>query len=169
MPKRTRPDWDRYFLGIAKAVAQRTTCISRLNGAIVVKGNMILGTGYNGWASGMRNCIEEFSLPEKPCPRLSQGFNTGEGYGNLCRAVHAEVNAIMQCKEHPKGATLYLYSESLKKDGAIFKEGFCLGCLSAMLNSGIERGVILSVANGQEKIFIYTLEELRRMYLERKV
>ena len=167
MSKRSRPDWDKYFLGIAKAVAQRSTCISRINGAIVVKNNKIVGTGYNGWASGMRNCLDHFHLPDRPCPRIEKGHRTGEGYGILCKAVHAEANALMQCKDDVHDATLYLYSESLRKNGEHFIHGFCLGCLSLMMNKGISRGVIMSSANGTEKTFKYNIHDLRRMYMER--
>ncbi|MDD5417220.1 MAG: cytidine deaminase [Candidatus Aenigmarchaeota archaeon] len=165
----TRPDWDCYFLNVAREIAQRATCISRLSGAVIVKDKRIIATGYNGWAAGMRNCSDMFHLPDKPCPRLANGCKTGEGYGNLCKAIHAEQNALLNCREDPAGATLYLYSESMRSGGDHFVHGFCLGCLSSMLNAKITKGVIRSVVGKDIKEFVFSEEDLKRAYLERKV
>jgi len=168
MSGRMRPDRDNYFLNIAEQVAKRSTCISRINGALVVKDNKVVGAGYNGWAAGSRNCSEIYLLPERPCPRLAKGFKTGEGYEVDCKAVHAEANALLNCATETKDGTLYLYTESIKPDGEHFKDAFCLGCLGLMLNAGIERGVVKSMAQGTFENYVYYKPELKKMYLERK-
>ena len=57
--KKLRPDWDEYFIGIAKAVASRATCLRRKYGAVITKNNIIVSTGYNGAPAGMRDCLDE--------------------------------------------------------------------------------------------------------------
>ncbi|MEM5804859.1 MAG: hypothetical protein QXU82_03405, partial [Candidatus Aenigmatarchaeota archaeon] len=77
-------------------------------------------------------------------------------------------NALLNCATETKEATLYLYTESLKPDGEHFKEGFCLGCLGLMLNAGIERSVVRSVAQDTVEKYVYYKPELKKMYLERQ-
>lgn len=95
----SRPSIDRYFLNIASLVAARSTCLHRKVGAVLVRDNQILSTGYNGAPSGEPHC------DETGCMKPEHG--TGM---ERCRAVHAEVNAIVQAAIHGvsiEGATLY--------------------------------------------------------------
>jgi dCMP deaminase len=100
----SRPDWDEYFLNIAKAVAERSTCLRRKYGAVIVKGNKIISTGYNGAARGEVNCDEKGE-----CLREMLGIPSGERY-ELCLSVHAEANAIINgTPDEMDGATIYIY------------------------------------------------------------
>lgn len=118
-----RPSWDDYFMQIADLVAQRSTCLRRQVGAVVVKDRRILATGYNGAPAGIRHCSEV------GCLREEYGIPSGERH-ELCRAIHAEQNAIIQAALHGirlKGATLYCTHQP------------CLLCAKMLINAGIRR------------------------------
>ena len=91
--KTERPDWDEYFLKMAYLVAERSTCLRHHVGAVIVRKRHILTTGYNGAASGVRDCLE------LGCLRDEQGISSGERH-EICRAIHAEQNAIIQAGLH---------------------------------------------------------------------
>lgn len=116
-----RPDWDQYFMDIARVVSLRGNCIKRKVAAIIVKDKRIISTGYNGTPRGIRNCHEG------GCPRCNQFGKTGESLGD-CVCSHAEENAIVQAAYHGvsiKDSTLYsTYSP-------------CLTCTKMIINSGI--------------------------------
>ncbi|NIM03699.1 cytidine deaminase, partial [bacterium] len=98
-----RPDWDTYFIEIAKVVSSRSTCLRRKYGAVIVKDNVIISTGYNGSPRGMENCIDV-----QRCKRRELNIPSGERY-ELCEAVHAEQNAIINASpERMKGASVYI-------------------------------------------------------------
>ena len=103
MNKNTRPDWDEYFLNIAREVGKRATCLRRRYGAIIVKDKIIISTGYNGAPRGEMNCIDSGI-----CERERLHVPKGERY-ELCVAVHAEQNAIINADpEKMTGATIYI-------------------------------------------------------------
>lgn len=92
-----------YYLSIAKAVAQRSTCLRRQYGAVIVRNDEIIATGYNGSPRGEPNCCD---LGE--CWRESQNVPHGEKY-EACKSVHAEMNAIISASRNQMiGSTLYL-------------------------------------------------------------
>lgn len=94
---------DEYYLGIAEAVLKRSTCLRRNYGAVLVKNDEIISTGYNGSARGEANCIDT-----GVCIRQELGVPSGERY-ELCVAVHAEQNAIISAgREKAIGSTLYI-------------------------------------------------------------
>jgi dCMP deaminase len=98
-----RPDLDEYFLKIASVVAERATCLRHHVGAVAVKDKHILATGYNGAPRGIAHCLDV------GCLREQLGVPSGERH-ELCRAIHAEQNAIIQAAIHGvaiEGATLY--------------------------------------------------------------
>ena len=98
-----RPTWDEYFIKAAALVAERSTCLRRHIGAIIVKDKKIITTGYNGAARGMKDCIE------LGCLRNELGIVSGTRH-EICRAIHAEQNAIIQGAFHGtsiKGGILY--------------------------------------------------------------
>jgi len=98
-----RPNFDEYFMKIAKIVATRSTCLRRQVGAVIVKDNHILSTGYNGAPKGFRHC------EEVGCIREKLGIPKGQRH-ELCRGLHAEQNAIIQAAVFGvsiKGATIY--------------------------------------------------------------
>ena len=100
----SRPDWDSYFLGVAKAVAERSDCERSKVGAVVVKDRRIRGTGYNGAPAGKPGC--------ETCPRRTSEVEPGSSYDagpGRCVAVHAEANALLYCnREDLVDATLYI-------------------------------------------------------------
>ena len=99
-----RPTWDEYFMEISKLVAKRSTCLRRQVGCVLVKDKQILATGYNGAPAGLNHCLDI------GCIRDKLNIPSGERH-ELCRAVHAEQNAIIQAAKHGvavDGATLYI-------------------------------------------------------------
>lgn len=124
-----RPDWDTYFLNIAREVAKRSTCPRAAVGAVVVKDNRILSTGYNGAAPGKLHCDEVGCLME-------YGNENYLKDGHCQRAIHAETNAIAQAARFGiaiNGATLY-YWDSLGRDAES-----CVKCSQVMEAAGITR------------------------------
>ncbi len=98
-----RKSWDEYFLEIAELVSSRSTCLRRKVGAVLVKENHILSTGYNGAPRGMEHCLD------RGCIRKQNGIPSGERH-EFCRGIHAEQNALIQAAVHGvsiKGSTLY--------------------------------------------------------------
>ena len=99
----SRPSWDDYFMQIAAEVATRSTCLRRQVGAILVRERRILATGYNGVPRGLEHC------DARGCLREAANVPSGERH-ELCRGLHAEMNAILQAAVHGvsvAGATLY--------------------------------------------------------------
>ncbi|HCP15280.1 MAG TPA: cytidine deaminase [Peptococcaceae bacterium] len=122
-----RPDWDDYFMNIAKLVATRSTCLRRQVGCVVVKDRRILSTGYNGAPSGVAHC------GEIGCLRETKGVPAGERH-ELCRGVHAEQNAIIQGARHGVsilGGTVYCTDQP------------CNICTKMLINAGIQEIVYL--------------------------
>lgn len=116
-----RPDWDTYFMSIARVVALRANCVRRRVAAVLVKDRQIIATGYNGTPRGVRNCSEG------GCARCAGTAASGASLGD-CVCCHAEENAITQAAYHGtavRGATLYC---SLSP---------CLLCVKMIINSGI--------------------------------
>lgn len=119
-----RPSWDEYFLMLAKLVSARSTCNSRKTGAIIVRSNRILATGYNGAVHGAPHCIDKG--PDF-CFRRSIGAHDGDKY-NYCLSSHAEVNAIDQAARFGislENATLYCTLEP------------CNWCFKQLIQAGI--------------------------------
>ena len=126
----SRPTKDEYFLGIAEAVAKRSTCLRRQYGAVIVKNDVIVSTGYNGAPRGADNCCDTGS-----CWRESNGIPHGERY-EMCQAVHAEMNAIINAnRADMNGATLYLVG--IENGMRIEKPEPCLLCRKLIQNAQI--------------------------------
>lgn len=133
-----RPSKDDYYLGIAEAVSKRSTCIRRRYGAVLVKDDEIISTGYNGSARGERNCCDVGM-----CKRDELGIAKGERY-ELCVAIHAEDNAITSAsRRDAMGATLYIAGQDVKT-GEIADPRPCLMCRRKIKNAGIKRIVGLT-------------------------
>ena len=118
-----RPDWDLYFLEITNVVKKRSTCLRRQVGALIVKDNHILATGYNGVPSKITHCSET------GCLREQLNVPSGERH-ELCRGLHAEQNAIIQAAHHGtsiKDSTLYTNTKP------------CSICTKMIVNAGIKR------------------------------
>ncbi len=125
--KPARPGWDEYFIGIARLVSRRSTCLRRAVGTILVKDRRILTTGYNGAPSGLKHCYD------LGCLREELNVPSGER-AELCRGLHAEQNAIIQAAYHgvPIRGSI-LYSTTLP----------CSICVKMLINAGIEKVIYL--------------------------
>ncbi|MEW6715052.1 MAG: dCMP deaminase family protein [Nitrospirota bacterium] len=140
-----RPDWDHYFIEIAKVVSSRSTCLRRKYGAVIVKDNVIISTGYNGAPRGIENCIDL-----NKCIRKEQNIPSGERY-ELCEAVHAEQNAVINAPpERMKGATIYIAGFEENESFANGKP--CKLCERMIRNSQITEVVYLRNDGNLEKI-----------------
>lgn len=126
-----RPSKDEYYLRIAEAVLTRSTCLRRKYGAVIVKEDAIISTGYNGSPRGAKNCCDMGY-----CERERQGISHGERY-EMCLAVHAEANAIISASRREMiCSTLYL--TGLEADGTAISEiKPCQMCYRLILNAGI--------------------------------
>ncbi|MBE6674053.1 MAG: cytidine deaminase [Ruminococcaceae bacterium] len=126
-----------YYLDIAQTVSERSTCLRRRFGAIIVKNDVIVSTGYNGAPRGRKNCNELGS-----CYRDSLGIPKGERY-ELCRSVHAEANAIISAsREQMLGATLYMCCTDPKTEEIIGGMNSCMMCKRQIINAGIDKVII---------------------------
>lgn len=156
-----RLKWDLYFLKIAKVVSENSKCMSRQIGAVLVKDNNVVSTGYNGPACGVKHCNErdysfylslnkqitdnqhrpdytiltvEKNWSNNICPRKNFYYKSGQGL-HLCQAGHAERNALIQAAKHgisTDGAALYCYCPQVCKD-----------CAIEIINAGIKELVFL--------------------------
>ena len=134
---RLRPSRDFYYLDIAKSVSERSTCINKHYGAVIVKNDEIISTGYNGAPRCRKNCIE---LGE--CYRLKNNIPRGTRY-ELCRSVHAEQNAIISASRNEMlGSTLYLYGWDVVEKRIVRAGNVCTICRRMIINAGIETIVI---------------------------
>ncbi len=132
-----RPDKYNYYLDIAQTVAQRSTCLRRAFGAIIVKNDIIISTGYNGAPRGRKNCSElNF------CMRDHLGIPRGERY-EMCRSVHAEANAIIAAsRDQMLGSTLYMACIDVKSGTLMAGTCSCMMCKRQVINAGIEKVVV---------------------------
>ena len=123
---------ENYYLDIAQTVAERSTCMRKKYGAIIVKNDVIISTGYNGAPRGRKNCNElKYCMREKLCiPR-------GERY-ELCRSVHAEANAIIAApRDQMLGATLYMACVDPENGDVLANTTSCMMCKKQVINAGI--------------------------------
>ena len=135
----TRITKKEYYLGIAKAVAQRSPCLKRHYGCIIVKNDEIIATGYNGNPRGIDNCCDRGE-----CRRMNLPHNTGD-YSD-CFSVHAEQNAMLSAaRKDMIGSVMYLYCEEyyLKSDGfyEVTSPCPCPICERMIINAGISKVV----------------------------
>lgn len=131
-----RVNWNEYFLCIADAVGKRATCLRRSYGAIIVKDNIIISTGYNGAPRGLENCSDL-----GVCQREQLKVPAGQRY-ELCSAVHAEQNAIINGEpSRMKDATIYIVGRNA--DGTFASGKPCLLCRRMILNAQIKNVIYL--------------------------
>ena len=132
-----RRDKHNYYLDIAESVLERGTCLRRKYGAIIVKNDQIISTGYAGAPRGRKNCSDLGW-----CRREKLNVPRGERY-ELCRSVHAEANAIISAaRENMIGATLYLVGKECDTDEYVKNGNCCSMCKRLVINAGIETVVI---------------------------
>jgi len=136
-----------YYLDIAGVVAARSTCLRRKYGAIIVKNDIVIATGYNGAPRGRANCNDLRS-----CIREKLEIPRGERF-ELCRAVHGEANALISAsRESMIGATLYMTCIDPKTGEVVSGTNSCAMCKRMIINSGIEKVVIRDDSNGAHRI-----------------
>ncbi len=133
---------ENYYLDIAQTVSERSTCLRRRYGAIIVKNDVILSTGYNGAPRGRKNCSDIGT-----CYREEMGIPRGERY-ELCRAVHSEANAIIAAaRENMLGASLYMCCTNPADGAVVAGTNSCTMCKKLILNAGIAKVYIRDTAN----------------------
>ena len=128
---------ENYYLDIAQTVSERSTCLRRRFGAIIVKDDTIVSTGYNGAPRGRANCSDLGF-----CFREHLGIPRGERY-ELCRSVHAEANAIVAAeRDRMIGSVLYLCCTSPEKGEVMGGTNSCMMCKKLIINAGISKVVV---------------------------
>jgi len=118
-----RPSWDEYFMELVDLIKKRSTCLRRQVGAVIVKDKRILATGYNGVPMGCKHC------KDIGCVREKLNIPSGQRH-ELCRAIHAEQNAIVQAAYSGtsiEGSTLYVTNQP------------CVACAKMSINAGIKK------------------------------
>ena len=132
-----RTDKTNYYLDIAETVLERGTCLRRNYGAIIVKNDQIISTGYVGAPRGRQNCIDM-----GVCVRENLKVPRGERY-ELCRSVHAEQNAIIHAsRDDMIGSVLYLVGKDVKTGDYVENASACSMCKRMIINAGIEKVII---------------------------
>ena len=128
---------ENYYLDIAETVLERATCLRRVYGAIIVKNDEIISTGYNGAPRGRKNCVDMGF-----CTREAMQVPRGQRY-ELCRSVHAEANAIISASRRDMvGSTLYLVGKDAQTGSLLGDATSCAMCRRQVINAGISKVVI---------------------------
>ena len=126
-----------YYLDIADSVLERSTCLRRKYGAIIVRNDEIISTGSNGAPRGRRNCSDLGR-----CTRETLRIPSGERY-ELCRSVHAEANAIISASRRDMiGASIYLVGRDARTGELLHDAMSCSMCKRQIINAGIDRVII---------------------------
>ena len=121
--KLRRPSWDDYFMNLAQHVATRSTCLRHHVGAVLIRNKRILATGYNGAPSGMKHCLEIGCIRDQL--KIPSGTKQ-----EICRAIHAEQNAIVQCA---------VYGVSSNESTLYITHQPCTICAKIIINAGVKR------------------------------
>ena len=133
-----RVDKTNYYLNIAKAVADRSTCLRKKSGVVIVNNDEIISTGYSGAPRGRKNCIDlGYCCKKKFFPDIRHA-----GY-DACRSVHAEMNALISgARKDMIGGTLYLVQYRTDTGEYEKASGCCQMCRKMIINSGIEKVIV---------------------------
>lgn len=146
------------YLNCAENFAYRSTCLKRKYGAVLVKEDAVISTGYNGSPRGYENCCDIGD-----CPRIRRKLHQGEGYG-MCRAIHAEANALLNCsREQTMGADLYLAGVN-PLDNSVHRAKPCPICARTIIQAGI-KNVILRIGEGENNYEVIPAAKLE-WYIE---
>ena len=128
---------ENYYLDIAQTVLERATCLRRVYGAIIVKNDEIISTGYNGAPRGRANCVDMGY-----CTRELMKIPRGERY-ELCRSIHAEANAIISASRRDMvGGTIYLVGRDARTGELLGDATSCMMCRRMVINAGLDKVVI---------------------------
>lgn len=132
-----RRDKVNYYLDIAETVCERSTCLRKKFGVVIVKNDEIIATGYNGAPRGRENCIDL-----DYCQREKLNIPRGQRY-ELCRSVHAEANAIISApRERMIKADMYMVGLNSNNNSYVAKACSCSMCKRLIINAGIERLIV---------------------------
>lgn len=144
-----RRDKYNYYLDIAETVSERGTCLRRNYGAIIVKNDEIISTGYSGAPRGRENCCDIGY-----CIRQKLNIPRGQNY-EKCRSVHAEANCIISASRRDMiGATLYLVGKEMDTGKYVENTNPCAMCKRLILNAGIERVIIRDTADKYRAVVV---------------
>ena len=145
-----RIDKINYYLNIAKTVAERSTCLRKKAGAVIVNNDEIISTGYNGAPRGRINCIElGYCTKKKKFPDVRHG-----GY-DACRSVHAEQNALISAsRKDMMGGTLYLVLYRPETGEYDLGSNSCQMCRKMIINSGLEKVIVRTSENEYQEIYV---------------
>ena len=144
-----RRDKTNYYLDIAETVAKRGTCLRRNFGAIIVKNDEIISTGYSGAPRGRKNCSDLGF-----CRREQLNVPRGTRY-ELCRSVHAEANCIISASRNNLiGSTIYLVGKDVKTGQLVEDANSCSMCKRLIINAGIEKVIIRDTPNDYREISV---------------
>lgn len=145
----TRRDKVNYYLDLADVVSKRCTCMRRHYGAVLVKNDEVISTGYAGAPRGRKNCTDLGF-----CLRQKMNIPRGERY-ELCRAVHAEANAIISAeREKMIGATMYLSGREADTGNYIRNSNSCSMCKRQIINAGIKNVFIRDTDDAYREICV---------------
>ena len=154
---RERVSKNDYYLRIADSVSERSTCLRRKYGAVIVRDDEIVSTGYNGAPRGRQNCSDCRS-----CDRDRENVAHNTDY-SMCRSVHAEANAIISAaRSEMIGATLYLFGRDAKNGERIEDTDCCPMCKRFIINAGIKI-VVTHNREIQVRDWIYDDDSLRNV------
>lgn len=141
------------YLNCAEVFAYRSTCLKRKYGAVIVKDDIVISTGYNGSPRGFDNCCDLGT-----CPRIDRNMHQGEGYG-ICRAIHAEANALLNCsRQQTIGADLYLVGIN-PNDNSIHEAKPCPLCARTIIQASINN-VYIRTGEGAGNYIVVPAKEL---------
>lgn len=147
----TRPDKINYYLDIAETVSKRSTCLRKQYGAIIVKNDIIISTGYNGAPRGRKNCSDL-----QYCMRNELGIPRGERY-EMCRSVHAEANAIIAAdRDKMLDSVLYMACVDPVTDALVSGTCSCMMCKKLVINAGIREVIVRET---KKNFVIYKVED----------
>ena len=147
--KYQRPSKDEYYLGLAKSVCRRSTCMKVEIGAVIIRDDQVISTGYCGAPRGTKSSHEHGF-----CLRKKLGIPQGHRY-EICRSVHAEQNAIINAARAGTsllGGNMYIYGRIYKKEDQPLDAFPCFICKKMLINCGLKK-VICSLKNGGYKVF----------------
>lgn len=143
----SRPNKDNYYLDVAEVILERSTCLRRKFGAVIVNNDQIISCGYTGAPRGRKNCSEI-----GVCKRIKFNIPRGEKY-ELCRSVHAEANAIIHAsREKMLNSVLYLVGIETETGDYVKNTAPCSMCKRLIINSGIKT----VISRGNKKNFKIT-------------
>ena len=144
-----RTEKHNYYLDIAQTVSERGTCLRRNYGAIIVKNDQIVSTGYTGAPRGRKNCIDV-----NCCTREENNIPSGQRY-ELCRSVHAEANCIIAAsRDSMLGGTLYLVGVDFKTGELVENATSCALCRRLIINAGIDKVIIRNTPTEYTQVIV---------------